>query len=144
LSLTLARALSFVAVLAPTPVAANSPYYLSPLGSDASDGMSPATAWQTIAKINGTAFGPGDSLLIDSAHGAFSGCLNFTAANVTSISANPFVVGAYGGGNWEINSNCGSDGNASAAVTINGSAALSYRTAFYPAMAPVRSTAFGS
>jgi hypothetical protein len=112
--------LSFIAVLAPTPAAANSVYYLSPQGSDASDGMSPATAWQTIAKINGGPFGPGDSLLIDSAHGAFSGCLNFTAANVTSMSANPFVVGAYGGGNWEINSNCGSDGNASAAVTING------------------------
>jgi hypothetical protein len=119
LILPLARVLSFVALTA-TPAGAGSVYYLSPQGSDTSDGRSPATAWQTIGKINATRFGPGDSLLIDSSHGAFSGCLQFTSANVTSTDGNPFVVGAYGGGSWVLNSNCGSDGNASAAVTING------------------------
>jgi hypothetical protein len=119
LILPLARVLSFVALTA-TPAGAASIYYLSPQGSDTSDGRSPATAWQTIGKINATRFGPGDSLLIDSSHGAFSGCLQFTSANVTSTDGNPFVVGAYGGGSWVLNSNCGSDGNASAAVTING------------------------
>jgi hypothetical protein len=114
-----AKILSFVAVLASTPALANSVYYLSPQGSDASNGTSPATAWQTIEKVNGFTFGPGDSLLIDSSHGAFSGCLTFSSVHVTSTSANPFVVGAYGGDKWVLNSNCGSDGNASAALTIN-------------------------
>jgi hypothetical protein len=116
----LGRILSFVSVLASTPAVAKSVYYLSPQGSDASDGRTPATAWQTIGKINASAFGPGDSLLIDSAHGAFSGCLHFISAQVTSTSADPFVVGVYGGGKWVLNSNCGSDGKASAALTVNG------------------------
>lgn len=38
-------------------------YHLSPDGSDANDGLSPATAWRTIAKANEEAM-PGDTVLI--------------------------------------------------------------------------------
>jgi hypothetical protein len=116
----LTRVVPLIAALISTPAVANSTYYLSPQGTDAADGKSPATAWQTINKINASNFGPGDALLIDGSHGAFSGCLSFTTAHVTSTSAKPFVVGVYNGTQWALNSNCGSDGNYAAAVTING------------------------
>jgi hypothetical protein len=116
----LTRILPLIAAMISMPGLAHSTYYLSPQGSDASDGKSPATAWQTIKKINASNFGPGDSLLIDGGHGAFSGCLSFTSAHVSSTSANPFIVGVYNGTQWALNSNCGANGNYSAAVTING------------------------
>ncbi|HZF00168.1 MAG TPA: hypothetical protein VE981_24370 [Planctomycetota bacterium] len=38
-------------------------YYVGPKGSDANDGRSEAKAWQTVAKVNATAFKPGDQIL---------------------------------------------------------------------------------
>jgi len=38
-------------------------YYVSPQGNDAHDGRSPAKAWKTVAKVNATAFAPGDQIL---------------------------------------------------------------------------------
>jgi hypothetical protein len=109
-----------VALTTSSSALASSAYYVSPLGSDSANGKSSATAWQTITKVNGSDFGPGDVLWIDGGHGPFSGCLSFTSANVKSTSAQPFVVGVYNGAQWTLKSNCGSNGNPFAAITING------------------------
>ena len=37
-------------------------YFVANSGSDDNDGLSPATAWKTIARVNGHAFAPGDDL----------------------------------------------------------------------------------
>lgn len=37
-------------------------YYVSSTGSDSASGLTPATAWQTIAKVNGTTLTPGQSV----------------------------------------------------------------------------------
>jgi hypothetical protein len=112
--------LVIVALTMSAPAMAKTVYYLSPQGSDAANGLSPATAWRTINKINASNFGPGDSLLIDAGHGAFSGCLSFTSVRVRSTPAQPFVIGAYNGSQWALNSNCGRDGNPYSAISING------------------------
>ena len=40
-------------------------YYLDcQNGSDSNDGLNPSSAWQTIPRVNQTAFGPGDSILL--------------------------------------------------------------------------------
>jgi len=39
-------------------------YVSSSAGSDGSGGTSPATAWKTLAKVNGASFNPGDSILL--------------------------------------------------------------------------------
>jgi hypothetical protein len=109
-----------IALALAAPAMASSVYYLSPRGNDARDGKSTATAWQTTNKVNGSNFGPGDSLLIDDGHGAFGGCLTFNSPNVTSTSTKKFVVGVYNGTKWTLNSNCGSDGILQAAITIDG------------------------
>ncbi len=44
-------------------MAAASTYYVSPSGNDASDGLSPGSAWRTAAKVNGSSFAPGDLVL---------------------------------------------------------------------------------
>jgi hypothetical protein len=38
-------------------------YYISTTGNDASNGLTPSTAWKTMAKVNVTSFKPGDSIL---------------------------------------------------------------------------------
>lgn len=43
--------------------AQNTSYYLSLEGDDNADGLSPASAWQSIDKLNDTDFKPGDSIL---------------------------------------------------------------------------------
>ena len=51
-------------------------YYVdSATGSDAHEGLSPATAWQTLAQANSREFAPGDRLLLK-AGTAYSGTLS--------------------------------------------------------------------
>ena len=40
-------------------------FYVSPAGSDAGDGLSAASAWRTVGKVNGSALGPGDTVLFE-------------------------------------------------------------------------------
>lgn len=40
-------------------------FYVSPSGDDGRVGTSPATAWRTLAKVNGTQLQPGDSVLLE-------------------------------------------------------------------------------
>src|SRR5438128_12701832 len=38
-------------------------YYVDPAGSNANDGLSPATPWRTLLKVGISSFQPGDSIL---------------------------------------------------------------------------------
>jgi hypothetical protein len=101
----------------PTPVAGSGKtYYVSPTGSDTNNGTSANTPWQTVAKVNASSFGPGDSLLFQAGQ-TFTGCLNFSGSKVSSTTSNIFTVSSYGNGRFTLNSNC--PGKYSAAVTID-------------------------
>jgi len=70
-------------------------YYLdSAAGSDSNDGMSPATAWKSLTKINGVTFQPGNKICLK-AGGSWTGQL---APKGSGTSAAPIVVDQYGSG----------------------------------------------
>lgn len=70
-------------------------YYVDNIGgSDANDGKSPATAWQTIAKVTSTAIPPGK--MVGFKRGGVWREL-FTQ-NVSGLAGNPITYGAYGTG----------------------------------------------
>ncbi|MFJ4408051.1 right-handed parallel beta-helix repeat-containing protein [Streptomyces sp. NPDC088910] len=97
--------------------AATATYYVSPSGSDSNTGLSPAQAWKTVAKVNGSTFPQGSSVSFEGGQ-AFTGCLVFNSVNVPSSSAStPFVVNSYGTGQATLTSNC--TGDYSAAVTAD-------------------------
>lgn len=70
-------------------------YHVSPAGSDAADGLTPATAWQTITKVNATTFAPGDRILFEGGQ-SFTGNLSFSDESGTP--AQPITVASYGSG----------------------------------------------
>lgn len=70
-------------------------YHVSPAGSDTANGLTPATAWQTIAKVNATTFSPGDRILFEGGQ-SFSGNLEFF--NESGTPAQPITVASYGNG----------------------------------------------
>jgi len=47
----------------PTTTFAGTTYYVSNTGSDSADGLTPATAWQTVAKVNASTFDPDTQIL---------------------------------------------------------------------------------
>jgi len=70
-------------------------YYLdSAAGSDSNDGMSAATAWKTLAKLNGVTFQPGNKICLK-AGGSWIGQL---APKGSGTSAAPIVIDEYGSG----------------------------------------------
>lgn len=81
---------------AQTPVA----HYVKNGGNDALDGLTPATAWATITKVNGHSLIPGDSVLfnrgdkwvITQSNG--SDALNIT--NYAGVAGNQITYGAFG------------------------------------------------
>ncbi|RZA09285.1 MAG: hypothetical protein EOP11_02185 [Proteobacteria bacterium] len=79
-------------------------YYVSSAGSDSNTGRSTAAAWRTIAKVNASNFGPGDSVLFAGGE-TFTGCLTL-GTNVTGTPANPVVVGSFGTGQFTLQANC--------------------------------------
>ena len=46
-------------------IPAASTYYVSNVGNDANDGLSPSNAWQSISHVNGQSFNPGDFILFE-------------------------------------------------------------------------------
>jgi hypothetical protein len=76
------------------PALAGQTYYVSPTGSDSGDGLSPQTAWNTVSKVNATAFAPGSQILFQSG-GEWHESL---AASSSGTAAAPIVYGAYGDG----------------------------------------------
>ena len=81
-------------VNAPAGGAQTFTYYVDPSGSDASNGLTPATAWRTIAKVNATTLSPGQSV------GFKSGGLwrDILIPNNSGTAGSPITYGAYGTG----------------------------------------------
>lgn len=70
-------------------------YYIDNSGSDSNNGLSPGTAWKTIAKINSSTFAAGDSILLNR-NGTWNEKLNVPSSGTA---ANPIVISYYGTGN---------------------------------------------
>ncbi len=74
---------------------AGTTYYLDATGgNDADGGTSPATAWKTLAKVNGTTFLAGDNLLFKAGE-VWTGRLN---PKGSGNSGNPIIIDMYGTG----------------------------------------------
>jgi hypothetical protein len=69
-------------------------YYVSPLGSDSNSGLSPAAPWQTVAKVNGFAFQPGDKIFFQRG-GEWRESLNVPSSGTAG---NPIAFADYGSG----------------------------------------------
>ena len=89
-----AAAALVVGLAAAGPALAQNTYYVSPGGDDAKDGLTPQTAWKTVAKVNATAFAPGSQILFQR-DGEWRESL---WASSSGTSAQPIVYGAYGTG----------------------------------------------
>jgi hypothetical protein len=70
-------------------------YYVAAAGSDSNSGTSPGTAWQTIGKINGSTFSPGDSILFNRGDAWYGTSLVVPSSG---SSGSPITFGAYGTG----------------------------------------------
>jgi len=69
-------------------------FYVAATGNDSNDGLTPATAWLTTAKVNAVTFLPGDCINFrcgDTFYGPLS------PAALSSVSVTPNTVAAYGG-----------------------------------------------
>jgi hypothetical protein len=71
-------------------------YFISPDGNDANNGLSPATAWKTISRVNSFDFGPGDRILFEGGK-TFSGTLMLQPED-GGTAATPLVINSYGVG----------------------------------------------
>jgi Right handed beta helix region len=80
-------------------------YYVSRSGNDDQDGLSPATAWQTLAKINSVDFLPGDRISFEGGS-TFSGELRLDENDV-STATKPIVITSYGIGRATIDAGDG-------------------------------------
>lgn len=69
-------------------------YYVANNGSDSNDGLTPATAWQTLSKVNSSTFNAGDSILLKRGD-SWNERLNIASSG---SAGSPIVVGAYGTG----------------------------------------------
>ena len=77
-----------------TATAAGATYYVSPSGSDGNDGLSPNSSWQTVAKVNGSSFQPGDQILFQRG-GQWRESL---IAPSSGAAGNPITFADYGSG----------------------------------------------
>jgi len=70
-------------------------YYIDQTGgSDSSDGASPTRAWKTLSNVNGKAFAPGDTILLQRGK-SWDDALTISADGTAS---SPITIGAYGTG----------------------------------------------
>lgn len=69
-------------------------FYVSPSGSDGNDGLSPAAAWRSVARVNRASLAPGDGVL-------FAGGASFSDQTLmpsrSGASGAHVVYGSYGG-----------------------------------------------
>lgn len=70
-------------------------YYVSNTGSDAANGLTTGTAWQTVAKVNSSTFVAGDSVLFEKG-GIWRETLTMPSSG---SSGNHIITGSYGTGN---------------------------------------------
>lgn len=69
-------------------------YYVSNSGSDSNDGLTTATAWQTLSKVNSSSFNAGDSILLRRGD-IWNERLNIASSG---SAGSPIMVSAYGTG----------------------------------------------
>jgi len=86
------RLLALLILLAAPAWAAT--YYVKNGGSDAATGLSDALAWETIAKVNGSSFSPGDSILFKKD----STWREQLTVPSSGTNGSPIMFGAYGTG----------------------------------------------
>ena len=91
---TCATGLAFIFLFAALPARATT-YYVAAAGSDTNSGTSTSAPWQTIAKVNGATFLPGDSILFNRGDAWYGTSL--VAPSIGS-SGSPITFGAYGSG----------------------------------------------
>ena len=92
-----------VPMTAPAPALAVEPartFHLSPTGSDTADGLTPTTAWRTLARASAAVLAPGDRLLLEGG-ATFEGGLHLDAADAGDP-ALPVTVGSFGTGRARI------------------------------------------
>ncbi|WP_343667949.1 right-handed parallel beta-helix repeat-containing protein [Chitinophaga sp.] len=70
-------------------------YYIDNNGSDSANGLTPATAWKTLSKVNSTTFQPGDFILFRRG-GSWTGTLVIKSKGTAAAG---ITFGAYGVGN---------------------------------------------
>ncbi|MGD0908660.1 MAG: hypothetical protein ABSA96_13840, partial [Candidatus Acidiferrales bacterium] len=70
-------------------------YYVAAAGSDSNSGTSSGTPWQTIAKVNGSTFSPGDSILFNRGDVWYGTSLTVPSSGSSGL---PITFGAYGSG----------------------------------------------
>lgn len=79
-------------------------YYVSSTGNDSADGLTQATAWATVAKVNASNFAPGDAVLFEGGK-TFAGT-TLTPASGGSPTGNLYF-GSYGTGKATISTPAG-------------------------------------
>ena len=89
------RLLSILAVLlaVTTVTAQQKTYFVSPDGNDAADGLSVATAWKSLEKVNSVEFQPGDKILFESGK-TWYGQLYMKGSG---SEGQPITISSYGG-----------------------------------------------
>ncbi|MCY3024343.1 MAG: right-handed parallel beta-helix repeat-containing protein [Planctomycetota bacterium] len=75
-------------------------------GDDANPGTAPDKAWKSIARVNGTAFAPGDKVLFAGGQ-TFKGALSFGKAS-SGTKDKPIIVSSFGQGRATIDGGSGS------------------------------------
>jgi len=90
------RLLCALSALAASSSSAATPatYYISPSGSDAAAGTSPATAWRSAARASALTLQPGDAVLFE----AGAAPHELGGAGLLARGSGPLRIGAYGGG----------------------------------------------
>lgn len=88
------------------PPSAPATYYVAGAGNDAHDGLSPATAWATLAKVSAHSFVPGDTILFNGGD-TFSGGITLATSGSAAL---PITFSSYGTGVPTISSPAGTHG----------------------------------
>jgi len=85
---------AFALLFGVAPVRATT-YFVAAGGSDSNNGTNGATPWQTVAKVNGAAFSPGDSILFNRGDAWYGTSLVVPSSGSSGA---PITFGAYGSG----------------------------------------------
>jgi Bacterial Ig-like domain (group 3)/F5/8 type C domain len=82
-------------------------FYVAANGSDNNDGKTPVTAWQSLGKVFGSTFTPGQSVLLRGGDTFVGSALRITPTQLPSGGnpLSPFVLGSYGAGKATISAN---------------------------------------
>ncbi len=93
-------------------------YFVAAAGSDSNSGTSSSAPWQTVAKVNGSTFSPGDSILFNRGDIWYGTALTVPSSGT---SGSPITFGAYGSGSNPIlkgSTNLGTSGYTLAPNTL--------------------------